>query len=91
MADPTEERLMKLEDRDREMMRLIEELSRSTKELSEGVGRLKETVKDLSNWKMRLTYPFAVLGLIVTGLFISAGTWMWTALTSAHRALTGGG
>jgi uncharacterized coiled-coil protein SlyX len=90
MANPTEERLMKLEDHDREMMRLINELNRNTTALSESVDRLKDTVKDLSNWKMRLTYPFAVLGLIITGLFISAGTWLWGLITTAHKAVSGG-
>jgi hypothetical protein len=90
MADPTEERLVTLEEHDREMMRLINELNRNTTALSESVGRLKETVLELSNWKMRLTYPFAVLGLIVTGLFIAAGTWLWGLITTAHKAVSGG-
>lgn len=61
----------------------------SFESVQESVLALKAHVQEIGNWKMKLTYPFAAIGLIVTGLLMAVGAWVWNAVAAAYRTVAG--
>lgn len=81
MQEDIEKRVSDLESKDREReavsLVLAERRAELDKDLSDAIKALREEVHELKNWKMKLQYPFVIVGVVFVGFCSAIGAYLF--------------
>lgn len=85
--DEHDRQLAEVSEAVREQGHEIQDMARSMRDLTDALRDLTEQYRELHSWKLKLTYPLALIGVVVVGFLTAVGA----SLLRFIVKITGGG